>query len=59
MFRQLHENNVQVKQMKKQQSVFKLLGKLARIIIGIVQQGEKLFLLKKLPQPAFKLPKTD
>ena len=40
VFRHLHENNVQVKQMKKQQSVFKLLGKLARIIIGIVQRGE-------------------
>jgi transposase len=40
VFRQLHENNVQVKQMKKQQSVFKLLGKLARIIIGIGQRGE-------------------
>jgi transposase len=26
--------------MKKQQSVFKLLGKLARIMIGIVQRGE-------------------
>jgi transposase len=40
IFRQLHENNVQIKQMKKQQSVFKLLGKLARIIIGIVQSEE-------------------
>jgi transposase len=40
VFRQLHENNVQIKQMKKQQSVYKLLGKLARIIIGIVQRGE-------------------
>jgi transposase len=40
VFRQLHENNVQIKQMKKQQSIFKLLGKLARIIIGIVQRGE-------------------
>jgi transposase len=40
VFRQLHENNVQVKKMKKQQSIFKLLGKLARILIGIVQGGE-------------------
>jgi transposase len=40
VFRQMHENNVQIKQMKKQQSVFKLLGKLARIIIGIVQSEE-------------------
>ncbi|QYR22287.1 IS110 family transposase [Paenibacillus sp. sptzw28] len=41
VFRQLHENNVQVKHMSKQQSVFKLLGKLARILIGMVQSGEK------------------
>jgi hypothetical protein len=40
LFRQLHKNNVQVKQMKKYQSVFKLIGKLARIIIGIVGRGE-------------------
>ncbi|MEK3917897.1 transposase [Paenibacillus sp. FSL H7-0331] len=40
VFRQMHENNVQIRQMKKQQSVFKLLGKLARIIIGIVGRGE-------------------
>jgi transposase len=39
-FRQLHENNVQVKHMSKQQSVFKLLGKLARILVGMVQGGE-------------------
>jgi transposase len=40
VFRQLHEHNVQVKHMSKQQSVFKLLGKLARILIGMVQSGE-------------------
>jgi hypothetical protein len=40
VFRQLHEHNVQVKHMSKQQSVFKLLGKLARILIGMVQNGE-------------------
>jgi transposase len=40
VFRQMHENNVQVKKMKKQQSIFKLLGKLARILIGIVGRGE-------------------
>jgi transposase len=40
VFRQMHEHNVQVKKMKKQQSIFKLLGKLARILIGIVQSGE-------------------
>ncbi|MCU6794865.1 transposase [Paenibacillus sp. WQ 127069] len=36
----MSENNVQVKHMKKQQSIFKLLGKLARIIISIVHKGE-------------------
>lgn len=40
VFRQLHEYNVQIKQMKKQQSLFKVLGKLARIIVGIVGRGE-------------------
>jgi transposase len=38
--RQLHENNVQIKHMGKQQSVFKLLGKLARILVGMVQNGD-------------------
>lgn len=40
IFRRLHENNVQVKHMSKQQSIFKLLGKLARILIGMVHSGE-------------------
>ncbi|GIP33486.1 hypothetical protein J2TS4_26960 [Paenibacillus sp. J2TS4] len=40
VFRQLHENNVQIKHMGKQQSVFKLLGKLARILVGMVQNGD-------------------
>jgi len=39
VFRQLHEINVQVKHMSKQQSVFKVLGKLARILVGMVQNG--------------------
>lgn len=41
VFRKLHEHNVQIKRMKKQQSIFKLLGKLARILVGLVQRGEK------------------
>jgi transposase len=41
VFRHLHEQNVQEKKMKKQQSIFKLVGKLARILVGIVQRGEK------------------
>jgi transposase len=40
VFRKLHERNIRAKHMKKQQSVFKLLGKLARILIGIVGRGE-------------------
>jgi hypothetical protein len=41
VFRHLHEHNVQEKKMKKQQSIFKLIGKLARILVGIVQRGEE------------------
>lgn len=40
VFRHLHENNVQVKHMSKRQSVFKLIGKLARILVGMVQHDE-------------------
>lgn len=38
-FKQWHEYN-QKKGMKKKASLFKLMGKLARIIIGIIQRGE-------------------
>jgi transposase len=40
LFRHLHENNVQVKNMSKRQSVFKLIRKLARILVGMVQHDE-------------------
>jgi len=40
VFREQHEHNLKVKQMKKQHSVFKLMGKVARILIGLVQRGE-------------------
>ncbi|MCZ8514320.1 transposase [Paenibacillus filicis] len=40
VFQQLHQYNVQIKKMKKQQSVFKVIGKLARIIVGIANRGE-------------------
>lgn len=43
VFRELHENNVKVKGMKKLQSVFKLMGKVARILIGLVQEEKHLF----------------
>jgi transposase len=39
-FKQWHKHNVQSKHMKKQRSILKLMGKLARILIGIVQRGE-------------------
>jgi transposase len=39
-FKQWHEHNVQNKHMKKNRSILKLVGKLARVLIGIVQHGE-------------------
>ena len=58
VFRQLHEYNVQIKQMKKQQSLFKVLGKLSRIIIGTVGRGE-VFFQKEWFLLVIKLLKTD
>ncbi|WP_246303138.1 IS110 family transposase [Paenibacillus plantarum] len=40
LFKQLHKNNVQVKHMSTQKSIFKLLGKLARILVGMVHSEE-------------------
>ncbi|TYP67367.1 transposase IS116/IS110/IS902 family protein [Paenibacillus methanolicus] len=40
IFQELHQHNVQVKHMKKQQSVFKLVGKVARILIDMVHRVE-------------------
>lgn len=40
IFKQCHDYNVHVKKMKKQQSIFKLIGKLARIIVAISRKGE-------------------
>ncbi|ANE45484.1 transposase [Paenibacillus swuensis] len=39
-FKRFHEHNVKVKGMKKMVSVFKLIGKLARMIVGMIQRGE-------------------
>jgi transposase len=39
-FKQWHEHNVQNKHMKKHRSIFKLIGKLARILIGIAHREE-------------------
>jgi transposase len=40
LFRKWHEHNVQVRHMKKYRSLFKLVGKLARILVGLAQRGE-------------------
>lgn len=40
LFRKWHEHNVQVLHMKKYRSLFKLVGKLARILVGMAQRGE-------------------
>ena len=39
-FKQWHETNVQVKKMKKIRSIFKLIGKLARILVAMANSGE-------------------
>lgn len=39
-FRQLHKHNVSVLRMKKQKSIFKLIGKLARMLVSLAQSGE-------------------
>jgi transposase len=39
-FKQWHRHNVETKNLKKMCSIMKLMGKLARILIGIVQRGE-------------------
>lgn len=40
VFKAWHDHNVQVKQMKKQRSIFKLLGKLVRILVALAHNGE-------------------
>jgi transposase len=39
-FKRWHEHNVKVLRMKKQKSIFKLIGKLARIIVALAHSGE-------------------
>ncbi|MFB9973611.1 IS110 family transposase [Allobacillus sp. SKP2-8] len=39
-FSKLHENNVNVKKMKRMKSVMKLIGKLARMLVGIARKNE-------------------
>ncbi|MCM3686408.1 IS110 family transposase, partial [Mesobacillus subterraneus] len=39
-FKALHSNNVKDKKMKKMKSIMKLIGKLARIFVGIARKNE-------------------
>lgn len=39
-FREIHAYNVNVKKMKKMKSIMKLIGKFARMIVGIAQRNE-------------------
>jgi len=39
-FQAIHSNNVKVKKMKKMKSIMKLVGKLARIFVGIARRNE-------------------
>lgn len=39
-FKELHAHNVKVKKMKKMKSIMKLIGKFARIIVGIARRNE-------------------
>ncbi len=39
-FRAIHSHNVKVKKMKKMKSIMKLVGKLARIFVGIARRNE-------------------
>jgi transposase len=52
-FKAIHSNNVKVKKMKKMKSVMKLVGKLARIFVGIARNNES-YCPKKV-QPLTKL----
>ncbi|MGM0879365.1 MAG: IS110 family transposase, partial [Bacillota bacterium] len=39
-FKELHSNNVKVKKIKKMKSIMKLIGKLARILVGMARRNE-------------------
>ncbi|GIN95006.1 hypothetical protein J6TS1_08760 [Siminovitchia terrae] len=39
-FKAIHSHNVKVKKMKKMKSIMKLIGKLARIFVGIARRNE-------------------
>jgi transposase len=39
-FKAIHAHNVKVKKMKKMKSIMKVIGKLARIFVGIARRNE-------------------
>ncbi|ESU34072.1 hypothetical protein G3A_03000 [Bacillus sp. 17376] len=39
-FKAIHSNKVKVKKMKKMKSIMKIVGKLARIFVGIARKNE-------------------
>jgi transposase len=39
-FKAIHTNNVKVKKIKKMKSIMKLVGKLARVFVGIAKRNE-------------------
>lgn len=51
-FRAWHEHNVKNLKMKKQRSIFKLIGKLARILVGMARTGDTFNPDKASPLPA-------
>lgn len=51
-FKELHSHNVKVKKMKKMKSIMKLIGKLARILVGIARRNESYCPEKTLPLTA-------
>jgi len=50
-FKAIHSQNVKVKKMKKMKSIMKLIGKLARIFVGIARRNEAYCPMKVQPLP--------
>ncbi|PWW28873.1 transposase IS116/IS110/IS902 family protein [Cytobacillus oceanisediminis] len=50
-FKAIHSNNVKKKKMKKMKSIMKLIGKLARILVGIARKNESYCAEKVQPLP--------
>ncbi|KON90111.1 hypothetical protein AF332_27120 [Sporosarcina globispora] len=50
-FKEIHSNNVKEKKIKKMKSIMKLVGKLARIFVGIARKNEPYCAKKVQPLP--------